>query len=390
MYYDFYLYYLSYLSSLYNGYPLIIRMTLVMVMLLVVIILCGILRVLFIGYKINREEWRKKKMKQHFEEKLDFVMRNKANYDVEEIQALLDYDVSKVKKWKWELVTDLVLSVKNTVEKASALNVINYKNCLEALGLTRFWEKRMRVATIDRRREVLQIVGEIDNGVNSGVLSKSTFHKDIQLRKAARDLYTSQDTYNPFRFMEENFDEAFTQLDKLRLHATLIKKSNEGKLPNLLRWINNSKNPNYIIFVLREIGFFKQYEASATLLTLLDKQENKDVRAQIVMTLGELDYFECAPVLIDRFALENSSVREAIIKAMGGLRDEHTLAFLVETYQSTADVNIKLLVARSIKCHGEQGKQKLHQLKEDARSGAKEKEHLLLDQVFSENIVVSA
>ncbi|MDR3006943.1 hypothetical protein D3C87_119750 [compost metagenome] len=390
MYYDFYLYYLSYLSSLYNGYPLIIRMTLVMVMVLAVITLCGILRLLFIGYKINKEERRKNKTKQHFEEKLDFVMRNKANYDVEEIQALLDYDASKAKKWKLELVTDLVLSVKNTVDRVSSLNVINYKNCLEALGLTRFWEKRMRVTGIDRRREVLQIVGEIDNGVNSGVLSKSTFHKDIQLRKTARDLYTSQDTYNPFRFMEENFDEAFTQLDKLRLHATLIKKSNEGKLPNLLRWINNSKNPNYIIFVLREIGFFKQYEASTTLLTLLDKQENKDVRAQIVITLGELDYFECAPVLIERFALENSSVREAIIRALGNLKDEQTLTFLVETYQSTEDVNIKLLVARSIKCHGEKGQQMLNQLKEDARSAAKEKENVLLDQVFSENIFVSA
>ncbi|WP_426791406.1 HEAT repeat domain-containing protein [Sphingobacterium sp. WOUb80] len=390
MYYDFYLYYLSYLSSLYNGYPLIIRMTLVMVMVLAVITLCGILRLLFIGYKINKEERRKNKTKQHFEEKLDFVMRNKANYDVEEIQALLDYDASKAKKWKLELVTDLVLSVKNTVDRVSLLNVINYKNCLEALGLTRFWEKRMRVTGIDRRREVLQIVGEIDNGVNSGVLSKSTFHKDIQLRKTARDLYTSQDTYNPFRFMEENFDEAFTQLDKLRLHATLIKKSNEGKLPNLLRWINNSKNPNYIIFVLREIGFFKQYEASTTLLTLLDKQENKDVRAQIVITLGELDYFECAPVLIERFALENSSVREAIIRALGNLKDEQTLTFLVETYQSTEDVNIKLLVARSIKCHGEKGQQMLNQLKEDARSAAKEKENVLLDQVFSENIFVSA
>ncbi|MDR2283582.1 MAG: hypothetical protein LBE37_10250, partial [Sphingobacterium sp.] len=37
MYYDYYLYYLSYLSSLYNGYPLIIRITVVMVMALAAI-----------------------------------------------------------------------------------------------------------------------------------------------------------------------------------------------------------------------------------------------------------------------------------------------------------------------------------------------------------------
>lgn len=327
MYYDYYLYYLSYLNSLYNGYPLIIRLTVVMVMALAVVTILGVMRLLYIGYRISRRERRIKKTQKHFEEKLSFVMRNSARYDVDEIRELLQYDVSKSRRWKADVLTDVVLSVKNAAYRQGELNEINYKNCLEALRLTAFWEKKIRTSAPDKRKEALQIVGEIGGGVNSGVLSKSTFHKNKYLRKTARDLYTGQDNYHPYRFMEDNFDEAFTQIDKLRLHATLIKRSKEGKLPNLLRWISSSKNPAYIVFILREITFFKQYEALPTLVAMLDRQENKDVRAQIVLTLGELEYFESLDDLVARYPLESTVVREAIIKTMGKLRGTQSWTF---------------------------------------------------------------
>lgn len=388
MYYDYYLYYLSYLSSLYNGYPLIIRITVVMVMVLAAITLFGVFRLLYIGYRINRKEKTKRNTEGHFEEKLTFIMRNKVNYEVDEIQELLQYDTSKAKRWKADVLTDVVLTVKNSIYKEGELNEINYKNCIEALRLMGFWEKRIRTSGPDRRKEALQVVGAMDNGVNSGILSKSTFHKNKHLRKTARDLHTSQDSYNPFRFMEENFDEAFTQLDKLRLHSTLIKRSKEGRLPNLLRWINNSKNPNYIVFILREVGFFKQYEAAPTLMGMLDRQENRDVRAQIILTLGALEYIESASTLIDRFHLETNVVREAIITTMGHLQGAESLRFLVEAYRSTEDVNSKLVIARAIKNHGVQGNQELVRLQHEAHIQSNENENMLLNQVFSEAAIL--
>ncbi|MFD2905733.1 HEAT repeat domain-containing protein [Sphingobacterium anhuiense] len=387
MYYDYYFYYLSYLSSLYNGYPLIIRMTVFMVMILALLTVFGMLRLAYIGIKIHLREKGKVKTKTHFEEKLMFVMKSKTNYDVEEIQQLLEYDIANTKRWNPEMITDVVLTVKNTVYKQGELNEINYKNCLAVLSLMGFWEKRIRTSGVDRRKVALQIVGDMDNGVNSGVLSKSTFHKNRYIRKTARDLYTSQDTYNPFRFMEENFDEEFTQLDKLRLHATLVKRSISGKLPNLMRWVNSSKNPNYILFILKEIGHFKQYEAAHSLIGFLEKNENRDVRAQVVLTLGELQYHECASDLIARYALESTVVRGAIIKTMGKFVGKTTLAFLVDAYRITEDANTKLLIARSIRNHGHEGDVRLKQLKGEIQNN--EREHILLNQVFAEKTMVS-
>lgn len=385
MYSDYYLYYFSYFSSLYYGYPLIVRITVVLVMILAFITLFGIIRLLVIGYKINKREKRQKKVKKQFEEKLVFVMSNAVNYDIEEIEQLLEHDVKKTKRWKSEMLTDLVLSVRDAQNKAGKLNHINYKNCLETLRLMGFWEKRTRTSGLSKRKEAMQTMASLDVGINTGALSKSIFHKNSYLRKTARNVYTDQDSYNPFRFMEENFDESFTQLDKIRLHATLVRRAKEGKLPNLMRWVNNSKSSNYIAFITQEICFFKQHEAAPSLLKMLDKQENRDVRIQIILTLGELGYYECIGELVQRFTLESTPVREAIVKTFGKLQGDTTLNLLLEAYQNTDDDNFKIAIVRAISAHGAVGKTNLIRLKERA----KKDEEVIINQVFAENLVVT-
>lgn len=387
MYYDYYLYYFSYLSALFNGYPLIIRLTVVMVMVLAVIILFGLIQLIFVGYRTNRKDKRKKNVKSYFEEKLLFIMKNNSDYDTQEIQELLHYDVSKTRKWKPEDLTDIVLSVKDKVEKEGLLNESNYKNCLQALSIMGFWENRIKHSSLNKRREALQVVGKIDNGVSTGMLSKSTFHKNKDLRKTARDLYTGNDHNNPFKFMEENFDNSFTNLDKLRLHSTLIKRDKEVKLPNLLRWVSNSTNPNYIIFILKEVAFFKQHDAIPTLLTMLDKQIDKEVRVQVINTLGALEADEAVPFLINLFSLESRSVREAIIVAMGKIQTNNSLDFLVQTYGFTQDANAKLIIARAIKNHGSEGVSVLKSMQQNVHNEVQE--NVLLGQVISEKLALT-
>lgn len=384
MYYDYYIYYFSYLSSLYSGYPLIIRLTVFMVVILAILVLFGIIRIFYIGYKINKKEKEIKNIRDHFEDRLRFVMESPTFYEVMEIRELLNLSGNDSKKWKIEILTDVILDIKNTVFKEGVLNEINYKNCLEAFRLMNFWEKKIRHSNLQQRRHALQVVGEMNNGVNTGVLSKSTYHHDDLLRKTARDVYTSQDAYRPFRFMEESFDESFTQLDKLRLHATLIKRSKEDKLPNLLRWINNSKNPNYTIFLLKEVAYFKQTEAIATLIAMLDKQENRDIRATIVITLGELGCNSCVQSLINRYPLESSNVREAIIHTMGLLKGAHALEFLNEAYHASSEGNLKLIIARAISGHGVEGENLLLSLNKEAKTSFFDKEITILNQVLTE------
>lgn len=390
MYYDYYLYYLSYFSSVYYGYPLIIRVTAVMVMILITLTIVGLIRLLILGYFINRREKRQKIVKNHFEDKLRFVMSNKVTYGIDEIRALFEYDVNKTKKWKLDMLTEIVLSVKNSVYKEGQLNEVNYRNCIEALRLMGYWEKRVRSSSnLGGKRKAIQVIGQMDNGVNTGILSKSTFHKNKHLRKTARDLYTGQDDYNPFKFMEDNFDESFTELDKLRLHSTLVKRSKEGKLPNLLKWVNNSKNPKYLVFLLKEISFFNQRETGPMLLSMFEKQENREVKAQIVSTLGDLQYYEAIPLLKDRFHVEPNVVRDAIISAMGKMRRIEVLDFLIEAYADTEDSELQILIARSIKKFDNDGERVLKQLRSDANVHDKVKEGILLEQVISEKTILS-
>lgn len=380
MYYDYYLYYLS---SLYNGYPLIIRVTVVMVMLFALIAFFGICRLFFTGYKINIAARRKDSVIKEYRDKLHFIMNAETNYDVHELEELLAYNFKTNKPWKFELCTDLILEVRDALEAKKTLNLINYKNCLETLKLMTFWEKRLRTSELMVRKNALQTVGLLNNGLNTGLISKSVFHKNKHLRKAARNVHTDLDSYNPFRFMEDNFDESFTKLDKIRLHATLVKRYNEGRLPNLLRWINSSKNSNYISFIIQEVGFFGQYEASPDLLAMLDKQENKDVRIQLIHTLGTLAYGPAVEHLKQRYELESTPVREAIVISMGTMKGDDALQFLLKTYERTYDDSLKIMIARSIKKHGSMGEENLLML----QNKANESEKIIIRQVFAEQLI---
>src|SRR5690606_29604987 len=179
------------------GYPLIIRVTVIVVAILAFITVFGVIRLLFIGYKINKRDKRRRDVEEQFESKLAFVMSNEVNYDIEEIKNLLKYDQKKEKKWKSEILTDLVLSIRDDLNKGEKLNHLNYRNCLENLRLMPYWEKRVKIAGLSKRKEALQIIGSLDVGINTGTLSKSVFHKNSYLRKTARNVYTDQDTYNP-------------------------------------------------------------------------------------------------------------------------------------------------------------------------------------------------
>lgn len=384
MYLDYYLYYLSYLHSLYSGYPLIIRLTVAVATVLLCVVLFSILRIFWVGYRIRRDEKRKKEVSEELEEKITFVLRSSTNYDVDEIAALFQYDATKAKKWKSEKVTDLILLIRNELQQGGELNLINYKNSLAVFNLSGFWEKQVRVSGLVKRKRAMQMINVLDGGFNTGLLSKSVFHKNSYLRKIARQVHAEQDNYNPYRFMEENFDEDFTSLDKIRLHAALIKRSKLGKLPDLLRWVHNSKNKQYISFIIQEIGYFKQFEAAPSLLDLLDTHESHDVRIQIIQTFGVLEFEDCVPHLIKRFPLETTAVREAIVEAFGKIRTEKTLQFLLDAYQHTDDDNFRIILVRAISRHEKKGEDSLSDLKQEGRSV----ERLIIDQIFSERTVV--
>src|SRR5690606_7370359 len=116
-----------------------------------------------------------------------------------------------------------------------------------------------------------------------------------------------------------------------------------------------SRHVNYIQFIIQEIGFFKQLEACPALLEMLSTQENRHIRAQIILTLGELQYNEGVKELVARFPLESAAVREAIVKAMARLRSDQVIPFLTDTYSFSDDDDLKIAIARSIKAHGKEG-----------------------------------
>lgn len=346
--YEYFIFYLSYIGALFQGYAPIVQMMIVMVTGLILLTLFSFSRLLYAGVQSYTHDKRRKSIDERYGKKLNFVLSSSKIYSREEIRNLIITGSKSQKCWETESLTKLLLKTRSVILAKDDVAPHNFEASVQALGLIDYWQKRAKGSCLLARKRALRKLSDLNSSFRGGLLSKSIYHKDQHLRKLARSVYTLQEEYNPFRFMDEHFDKSFDTLDEIRLHATFSKYSKTGKLPNLLRWGRYTKNPNYLSFMIREIGFFKQVTAAPILMDMLATQENTQIRAQIMKTLGELRYEEASSLLRSYYEIESPTVRSAIIRALSQIQSNENLDFLHYNYEQTEDVDLKIRIARSI------------------------------------------
>src|SRR5690606_33289492 len=129
-----------------------------------------------------------------------------------------------------------------------------------------------------------------------------------------------------------NLGENLSDLDKLRIHNSLKERPAEEVLPHLLRTAMNTTNENYQQFLIKEIGFLGRTDGVDALIDLYKSSPNANVRAEIVHTLGNLNFQEALPVFIKDYNFVKPIVQDAIIDAAGKIGGKESLDFLEKIY----------------------------------------------------------
>ncbi|TXD50309.1 HEAT repeat domain-containing protein [Polaribacter sp. IC063] len=104
---------------------------------------------------------------------------------------------------------------------------------------------------------------------------------------------------DPYRFFDE-FDKSLSKWDEIELMQYLKLQKNRGNLEGLGKWINYSKNDSLVVFLIKMVGFFKQKGIDDILIEKLE-DDNELVRAQAILTLGELNIAIIETELIERY-----------------------------------------------------------------------------------------
>jgi HEAT repeat protein len=198
------------------------------------------------------------------------------------------------------------------------------------------------------------------NKFDSKVLQYA-YSKNKRIRSEARNSYLALSTNDPYRFFDD-FEGSLTKWDEIELMQYLKQQNIRGNLEGLGKWINYSKNDSLVIFLIKMVGFFKQKGIDEILLEKLD-DSNAQIRAEAILTLGELDIKETEAALIERYYTEPEVCQVAIILTIRKFNTGKSLKFLQEIFEETNNTDTKKIIAEAILNYSYEGKIAFQNLK---------------------------
>jgi hypothetical protein len=110
------------------------------------------------------------------------------------------------------------------------------------------------------------------------------------------------------------------------------------------------------------VGYFKQKGIDDILLEKME-DSNAKIRAEAILTLGELDKKETEEKLIEKYYTELEICQSAIIKTIRKFNTGKSLNFLQEIFGETNNTDTKKIIAEAILNYSYEGKIAFQNLK---------------------------
>ncbi len=369
---DYYLYYIYY-SFL--GMPFIIRVSIVSLSVFVPLyFLCAYVYI----RRIRRENRIKnidEELERNYRDTLQMILTSKKTLLPGDFDQLLPQKLKKINAVKMERFSRLISSICKENEDVY-VNYENNKTLLDLLGIRQFWEKKLKHGSAMQKRNSLLRLDNLNIRVSGAVLTDLTYNRNLFLRKRSRSSFLNFTHSNPYKFLEEGFDENLNDWDKIELHHILERQSNKRSLPNLASLILRSEDLKFQCFLVDEIAFFNQKENIPTLIQLIkDSKTDSLLLKHCINALSDMQYKEIEPELIKLYPMQHQYVQQAIIDAVSKLKTRMALPFLIESFNNAVDNERKILVLSAIYNYGREGREYFDALQ---RKHEKEEESLLL------------
>ena len=339
-------FYFYYLEGLFTGFPIVIRTVALFVMLMTIIIIYTLYKFVYAVYKIKQQKKHQNKIQNRYETKIREIISSTQTLSEEEMRNELNVpENTSFKEWESRYITDLLLSIK-TEKNDQGINEENYSGIIKIFRLIIFWDNHLRKKNPNKNKRALRRLISINDNIPEGIFTHLVHANNSDLRKLAKCGHMQLSAHNPFKFLDDDFDQRFNSLDEVRIHAAF--KTRQERLPLLIRWVYSTKNEAYKSFLIEEIGLFKQTECAPQLLELFKETKSDRIKASTAKTLGLLNHPGTIEVLSSEYELCSETVQLKIIDAIEQIGTQEALTFLEnECYRTTSD-ELFIKIVRSI------------------------------------------
>lgn len=303
-------FYFQFLNSEFAGFPMLVRITVIVITLVAIIYISSVIRLFYLRNKIDKYSRQLYNIRNKYGLAIKDIICNPLNLDKAKIGGIMNITENDNKmNWQKNIFTDLVLGLKEQLS-SECLNKDNYLNLIEILRLEEYWEKEISKGSVNRKIEGIRKLNELTDNVITGVVAPYLYHRNDGLQKIARNVYLKFEKVDAFKFLLDKKSESdFNRLDEIKLHSSFKKKAEDNELPLLTEWIENSENINFKLFLIREIAYFHQNESTPYLADLLERSTNSLLKTEITKTLNVLNYDEVSSNLSSQLKQYNKSLQ---------------------------------------------------------------------------------
>ena len=340
-----------FLSFIYKikTFPLIIQITIVLTMVFIVATLALMITIYTIRRRHNRLQKTLENSVPEIVKLFADILFTDKNYSEQEIFTKFEDIVDEVNRESLDIGVGVLVDFKNEHKESE-----KYPLIISALGIVEHLERKFDSRSNSEKIDAFQEAFVLDlNKFDSKVL-RYAYSKNKMIRSEARNSYLALSTNDPYRFFDE-FDRDLSKWDEIELMQYLELQKERGNLEGLGKWINYSKNQSLVVFLIKMVGFFKQRGINEILIEKLE-DDNELVRAEAILTLGELNISETEQELIDRYYTEPEICQVAIVKTIRKFNSGNSLSFLEEIFKETNNTDTKKIIAEAILNYSYEGK----------------------------------
>jgi len=112
------IYYFYYLQSKFIGYPLVIRVTVFLTMLLMIVYIISAIRIFIMARKRKKLDKQKEHVRQQYESKFKEILYSERNLSNKEITQDLDIKEEFLKEWEKTYISKLLIDLLNQKDEA--------------------------------------------------------------------------------------------------------------------------------------------------------------------------------------------------------------------------------------------------------------------------------
>lgn len=347
-----------FLSFIYKikTFPLIIQITVVLTIFFIIATLALVITIYTIRRRYNKLQKKLKDSVPDIIALFEQILFTDKKFSEQEIFDSFEDIVGSVNRESLDIAVDVLVQFKNEDKESK-----KYVDIISALGIVRHLEEKFDSRSNSEKMDAFQEAFVLDlNRFDSKILQYA-YSKNKKIRNEARNSYLSLSSNDPYRFFDD-FEGNLTKWDEIELMQYLKQQNIRGNLEGLGKWINYSTNDSLVIFLIKMVGFFKQKGIDEILLEKLD-DDNANIRAESILTLGELDIKETEETLIDRYYTEPEVCQVAIVRTIKKFNTGKSLSFLQEIFGETNNIDTKKIIGEAILNYSYEGQIAFQSLK---------------------------